>query len=102
MVDKSRKVFHEAKVSRNGQISIPAHIRARWNNPEEVVIIDMHNVDGTDQILVFAKLSLEEGLARSRGVDKGKWPPTDELRRQMREEEMMIEDRDRREGVMDW
>lgn len=101
MVDRSRKVFHEAKVSRNGQISIPAHIRARWNNPEEVVIIDGYNVDRGEEIVIFPKLTLEEGLARGRGIDKGMWPPTDELRRQMREEDEMIEERKRREGVIE-
>jgi len=99
MAEKSRKLTQVMKVSRNGQISLPAHVRARWNC-DEVHVVDLKHVDGSDQLLVFPKRTLEEGLARSRGVDKGKWPPTDELRRQMREEDMMIEERKRREGVI--
>lgn len=99
MAEKSHKLSQVMKVSRNGQISLPAHVRARWNC-DEVHVVDMKKVDGSDQLLVFPKRTLEEGLARSRGVDKGKMPPTDELRRQMREEDMMIEDRKRREGVI--
>ena len=94
MASKSHTVM---KISQNGQISIPAHIRARWKT-DRVHVVDMWVLDRSDQVLVFP--AYDDDIERTVGIDKGLWPPTDELRRRMREEEMEIEDRKRREGVL--
>jgi bifunctional DNA-binding transcriptional regulator/antitoxin component of YhaV-PrlF toxin-antitoxin module len=99
MAEKSHKLSQVMKVSRNGQISLPAHVRARWNC-DEVHVVEMKRFGDSDHLLIFPVIPLEEALARGRGIDKGKMPPTDEIRRRMREEDLMIEERKRREGVI--
>ena len=96
MATKSHVIM---KISANGQISIPAHIRARWNT-DRVHIVDMWSVDRSDSILVFP--AYDDDIERTIGVDKGRGPnlTVDEMRQRMREEEVEIEERKRREGVL--
>jgi AbrB family looped-hinge helix DNA binding protein len=76
---------HRMKVSSNGQISIPAEIRARWK-ADRVVVVDMG-----DYIMVspISDTTLDELV----GKYAGRGPNTDELRREDREEEAEEEER---------
>ena len=85
------KSHHVMKISSNGQISLPADVRARWG-VDKVHVIDMRTIDGSET-LVIAPVS-EDPIARWRGSNKGSGgPTTDEWRQMVREEEMMIEKR---------
>jgi AbrB family looped-hinge helix DNA binding protein len=83
--DGSRAQPVRAKVSGNGQVSIPAAVRRRWGSKEVVVI------DKGDRVIVRPALS----LAELRGCYKdAPGPTTDELRAEDRAEEA------RREGLV--
>ena len=79
------------KVSANGQVSIPAEVRARWNT-EKVVIADMG-----DHIAM--RPMSEDPLDELVGKYPGKGPSTDEMRRMDREEDARYEAK--REAVRD-
>ena len=68
-----------AKVTRAGQVSLPAEVRRRWR--AERVLIDDH---GT--YLVVRPLPADP-IAAARGVLAGRLPPTEELRRIARRDE---------------
>ena len=74
-----------ATISRGGQVSIPAEIRHRWG--------------ATRVILVDHGTSLElrpipaDPIAAVRGSLSSMGPTTDEIRRQLREEDVEIEER---------
>lgn len=67
-----------AKVSGNGQVSIPAAIRRRWGDREVIII------DKGDRVIVRPVLSLDELAGRYKDVPG---PTTDEMRAMEREEE---------------
>lgn len=65
------------KVSRNGQVSIPAATRARWN-ASHVVVVDLG-----DRV-VIGPLP-DDPVAAVRGKYKERLPSTDDIRREARE-----------------
>lgn len=71
------------KVSANGQVSIPAEVRARWN-AERVAIADMGDY------IVIGPMS-EDPLNELVGKYPGRGPSTDEMRRMDREEDAHYE-----------
>lgn len=71
------------KVSANGQVSIPAEVRARWNT-EKVVIADMGDY------IVIGPAS-ENPFDEIVGKYPGRGPSTDEMRRLDREEDARYE-----------
>ena len=73
------------KVSANGQVSIPAEVRARWNT-ERVAIADMGDY------IVIGPMS-ENPLDELVGKYPGRGPSTDEMRRMDREEDARYEAR---------
>ena len=72
------------KVSANGQVSIPAEVRARWNT-ERVAIADMGDY------IVMGPMS-ENPLDELVGRYQGKGPSTDEMRRMDRDEDAHYEE----------
>lgn len=81
---ESRVQPARAKISGNGQISIPAAVRRRWDSREVVII------DKGDRLIVRPALSLAELRGRYKDAPG---PTTDELRAIDRAEEA------RREGL---
>ena len=78
---------HVMTVSRNGQVSIPAETRARWN-ARRVIVVDLG-----DRIVV--KPMPDDPIAAVRGKYAGRGPSTDEMRKQARDE-------DRRDEARKW
>jgi len=72
-------------VSRNGQVSIPAEIRARWNT-RKVIVVDLGG-------RVVIRPVPDDPIAEARGSLAGHGPSTDELRKRMREEDARDEAR---------
>lgn len=86
MVLRGRRFGYTMKVSRNGQVSIPAEIRARWNT-EKVVIADLGDH------LVMAPIP-DDPIAALMGKYKDRGlPTTDEVRREEREADARREER---------
>ncbi len=75
------------KVSGNGQVSIPAEVRARWQTGEMLV------VDLGDHIVM--RPAPEHGVAELRGKYRGRGPSTDRARREARAEDAAAERRKR-------
>ena len=82
---ESAPVSFVMKVSSNGQISIPASVRARWK-ADEVVVVDMGN-------RVVMRPRSSDPVGNFRGKAKGRTPTTDELRRVERQDEAARERR---------
>ncbi len=61
------------KVSRNGQVSIPAEVRARWGNPERMTVVDLG-----DHIAM--RPTPDDPLDALMGKYRGRGPSTDEMR----------------------
>lgn len=76
------------KISKGGQISIPARIRKRWG--AQRLIVD----DRGDEVVLIPVP--DDPLGAVRGAFAGPGPTSDEMRRIAREEEAEIEDRKRR------
>ena len=74
-------------VSRNGQVSIPAEVRARWNT-RRVVVVDLG-----DRIVV--RPMPDDPIAEIAGKYAGRGPSSDEMRKQMRAEDRRDEARGR-------
>lgn len=72
-------------VSRNGQVSIPAETRARWNT-RKVIVVDMG-----DRVVI--RPMPDDPIAEIRGKYAGRGPSTDEIRKQMRAEDRRDEAR---------
>jgi bifunctional DNA-binding transcriptional regulator/antitoxin component of YhaV-PrlF toxin-antitoxin module len=88
------KTRHVMKISSNGQISLPADVRARWG-VDKVYVIDMSRISGHDH-LVIAPVS-DDPIAKLRGKDKRRGGPnSDEWRQMMRDEELEVA---RRKGL---
>ena len=77
----------QSKVTKNGQISLPADLRRRWD-VESVLFVDR---DGYALVVPYPK----EGVRSLRGKFKGPpgSPTTDELRAEFRAEEAAAEER---------
>lgn len=67
------------KLSRNGQVSIPAAARKRWDTDQMIV------VDLGDRVVIRPMPA--DGRASLRGKYAGRGPTTDEMRAQARVEE---------------
>ena len=76
---------HVMTVSRNGQVSIPAETRARWNT-RRVVVVDLG-----DRI-VMRPLG-DDPIGELRGKYAQRGPSTDDLRRHARNEDQQAEHR---------
>lgn len=72
-------IGHVMKVSSNGQVSIPAEVRARWGT-ERVAVADMGDY------IVMRPLS-EDPIDELAGKHRGRGPSTDEIRRLDRDED---------------
>ena len=72
------------KVSRNGQVSIPAAVRARWQT-QRVLVVDMG-----DQIVL--RPLPDDPIGALRGKYAGRGPTSDEARRIEREEDARREE----------
>jgi AbrB family looped-hinge helix DNA binding protein len=72
------------KVSSNGQVSIPAEARARWNT-DQVIVVDLG-----DRVVLRPLPSNPVGALK--GKYRGRGPSTDRARRQARLEEAARED----------
>lgn len=66
-------------VSRNGQVSIPAQTRARWNT-QRVLVVDLGD-------FVVMRPADDDPVTAMRGKYAGAGPSSDELRRRSRREE---------------
>lgn len=66
-------------VSRNGQVSIPAEARARWN-ARQVIVVDLGD-------RVVMRPAPEHPLDELEGKYRDKGPRTDDARRQARSED---------------
>lgn len=73
------------KVSRNGQVSLPASTRRRWN-AERVLVVDMGDY-------LIMRPYPDDPIRALRGKYKGRGPTADEWHRANREEEREIEER---------
>ena len=78
------------KVSSNGQVSIPAEVRARWK-AAEVRVVDMG-----DYLVVGPHRDRMQAISEMQAKFAGRIPPSEELRRMAREEEAEIEERKNR------
>ncbi len=67
---------HVMTLSRNGQVSIPARTRARWNT-RHVIVVDLGD-------RVVLRPTTEHPIASLQGKYRGKGPASDRLRRQER------------------
>lgn len=81
-------VSYVMKVSGNGQVSIPADARARWN-ADRVVVVDLG-----DRVVV--RPLPDEPVKALRGKYAGRGPDSDTARRTARSDEVAIERRRRR------
>jgi AbrB family looped-hinge helix DNA binding protein len=70
---------HIMTVSRNGQVSIPAGARARWNT-RQVIVIDLGD-------RVVMRPAPEQPIAELEGKYRGQGPSTDKARHQARQAE---------------
>jgi bifunctional DNA-binding transcriptional regulator/antitoxin component of YhaV-PrlF toxin-antitoxin module len=66
-------------VSQNGQVSIPADTRARWQ-ARRVVVVDLGD-------RVVMRPLPDDGVEELEGKYRGRGPATDQARRQARQEE---------------
>lgn len=70
---------HVMTVSRNGQVSIPAEARARWNT-RQVVVVDLGD-------RVVMRPVAPDAVAELEGKYRGRGPRTDTARRQARRDD---------------
>jgi len=73
MISMSHTTGWTMKVSRNGQVSIPAELRARWGNPERMTVVDLG-----DHIAM--RPTPDDPLGALIGKYRGRGPSTDEMR----------------------
>ena len=76
---------HVMKVSSNGQVSIPAETRARWNT-EHVVVVDLGD-------RVVLRPLPADPVADLQGKYRGRGPSSEGARRRARAEEASAEPR---------
>lgn len=82
----------ESKVTKNGQVSLPAELRRRWE-AKSVLFIDKGN-----HAVIFPMP--DDPIGTLYGKYAGPGPTTDEMRAEYRREEAEAEDR--RERAMGW
>jgi bifunctional DNA-binding transcriptional regulator/antitoxin component of YhaV-PrlF toxin-antitoxin module len=70
---------HIMTVSRNGQVSIPAGARSRWN-ARHVIVVDLGD-------RVVMRPAPEQPIAELKGKYRGRGPSTDKARHQGRQAE---------------
>jgi bifunctional DNA-binding transcriptional regulator/antitoxin component of YhaV-PrlF toxin-antitoxin module len=70
-------IEHIMTVSQNGQVSIPAAIRARWK-ARRVIVVDMGD-------RVVMRPTVDQPFAALEGKYKGRGPTSDQARRQARQ-----------------
>ena len=70
------ETVHVMTVSRNGQVSIPAETRARWNT-RRVLVVDLGD-------RVVMRPAADHPLEELRGKYAGRGPRTDRARREAR------------------
>ena len=80
------------KVSRNGQVSLPADVRRRWGT-DQVLVLDLGSYVVMQPTSADHATNVRAALGRFPMPDQ---PSTDELWRQAREEESEIEARKER------
>jgi bifunctional DNA-binding transcriptional regulator/antitoxin component of YhaV-PrlF toxin-antitoxin module len=80
------------KLSRNGQVSLPADVRRRWGT-DRVLVLDLGDYVVMRPVSTDRAENVRAVLGRYASPDA---PSTEELRRQAREEEVEIEDRKER------
>lgn len=74
-----------AKVTRNGQVSLPAEVRHRWHTPA-VLVVDRGKY-------VIVRPIPDDPVAALLGAHAGPGPTTEDARATMREEEAAAEDK---------
>lgn len=70
---------HVMKVSRNGQVSLPAETRARWG-VDRVIVVDLGD-------RVVMRPASDDPVADLQGKYAGKGPNSDQIRRSARVED---------------
>ncbi len=80
MISMSHTMAWTMKVSRNGQVSIPAEVRARWGEVERVTIVDLG-----DHIAM--RPTPDDPVKALRGKYRGRGRSTDEMRAMARAED---------------
>jgi AbrB family looped-hinge helix DNA binding protein len=70
------------KISSNGQVSIPAEARARWNT-DQVIVVDLGDH-------VALRPLPADPVASLQGKYKGRGPNSDRIRRQARTEDAAL------------
>jgi AbrB family looped-hinge helix DNA binding protein len=70
---------HVMKVSANGQVSIPADVRARWQT-NRVIVVDLGD-------RVVLRPMPDDPVASLRGKYRGRGPSTDQARKAARAED---------------
>ena len=80
------------KLSRNGQVSLPADVRRRWGT-DRVLVLDLGDYVVMRPVSADRAENVRAVRGRFRSPDG---PSTEELRRQARQEEAEIEDRKER------
>ena len=80
-------------VSGNGQVSIPAEVRARWRADARIVAGKVRVVDLGDRVVVAPVF--EDPVSAVRGKYAGRGPRVDDARRRARREEGEAESRKR-------
>ena len=82
-VETTAAIASTMKVSRNGQVSIPAEVRRRWD-AERVVVVDLG-----DRIVI--RPLADDPIGALRGKYAGRGPSSDEMRRAERDEDARSE-----------
>ena len=80
-------------VSGNGQVSLPAEVRARWRVDARIVGGKVRIVDLGDRVVVAPVLA--DPVSAVRGKYAGRGPRTDDARRRARREEEEADSRKR-------
>lgn len=76
---------HVMKVSANGQVSIPADVRARWR-ADRVLVVDLGD-------RVVLRPLPDDPVGALEGAYRGKGPATEQARRRARTEDAAVERR---------
>lgn len=100
----SRRIYNEVMssvdyvmtVSGNGQVSIPAEVRARWRADARVVAGKVRIVDLGDRVVVAPVF--EDPIAALRGKYSGRGPRVDDARRRGRVEDNEVDSRKQTRG----
>jgi bifunctional DNA-binding transcriptional regulator/antitoxin component of YhaV-PrlF toxin-antitoxin module len=75
----------QARISRGGQISVPAAIRRRWGTDR--VLVDDRGDEFVVRPLADDRIAAARGFVRPFATEDGSVPASEEARRQTRDEE---------------